>query len=72
MSESYKIHEDGLYFVSFAVVGWLDVFTRRVYQDILIDSLIYCQQNKELKLYCYCVMLKLVLVYNEDALNVRL
>ena len=65
MGESYKIHEDGLYFLSFAVVGWLDVFTRRVYQDILIDSLIYCQQNKELKL-------KLVLVYNEDALNVRL
>ena len=56
MSESYKIHEDGLYFVSFAVVGWLDVFTRRTYQDILIDSLVYCQQNKELKLYCYCIM----------------
>ena len=42
MSESYKIHNDGLYFVSFAVVGWLDVFTKRAYQDILIDSLIYC------------------------------
>jgi hypothetical protein len=25
MSESYKTHSDGLYFVSFSVVGWLDL-----------------------------------------------
>jgi putative transposase len=56
MSESYKIHEDGLYFVSFSVVGWLDVFIRRIYQDILVESLQYCQQNKNFKLYCYCIM----------------
>lgn len=56
MSESYKIHEDGLYFVSFSVVGWLDIFTRRIYQDILVESLKYCQENKNLKLFCYCIM----------------
>ena len=27
MSRSYKFHNpEGLYFISFAVVGWLDVF----------------------------------------------
>ncbi len=56
MSESYKIHEDGLYFVSFSVVGWLDIFTRRIYQEILIESFEYCQTHKNLKLYCYCIM----------------
>lgn len=56
MSEVYKTHEDGLFFVSFSVVGWLDVFTRRDYQDLLIDSIIYCQQNKGLELFSYCIM----------------
>ena len=56
MSENYKINQDGLYFVSMSVVGWLDIFTRRMYQNLLIDSIIFCQQNKDLKMYCYCVM----------------
>lgn len=56
MSEKYKTYEDGLYFITFSVVGWIDVFTRRIYQDILIDSITYCQKNKNLKLYCYCIM----------------
>jgi putative transposase len=56
MSEKYKIHQDGLYFLSFSVVGWVDVFTRRVYQEILIDSIAYCQKHKGLKIYCYCIM----------------
>ena len=57
MSEKYKTDSDGLYFVSFSVVGWMDVFVRREYQDILIDSISYCQQHKNLKIYCYCIML---------------
>ncbi len=56
MSEKCKTHSDGLYFVSFSAVGWLDVFTRREYQELLIDSITYCQKNKNLKIYCYCVM----------------
>lgn len=56
MSEKYKTHNDGLYFVSFSVVGWMDVFTRRLYQDVLVDSINFCQKNKNLKIYCYCIM----------------
>lgn len=47
MSEKYKTDSDGLYFVSFSVMGWIDVFTRREYQEILIESLQYCQKNKK-------------------------
>ena len=56
MSEKYKTHSDGLYFVTFSVVGWLDIFTRRIYQDILVESINFCKQNKELKIFCYCIM----------------
>jgi putative transposase len=56
MSEKYKTHSDGLYFVSFSVVGWMDVFVRRTYQEILVESIAYCQQHKNLKIYCYVIM----------------
>lgn len=40
MSRNYKFHNpDGVYFVSFTVVEWIDVFTRNDYKDILIESL---------------------------------
>ena len=45
MSRKYKFHKpDGVYFVSFATVNWIDVFTRRVYKDIVVESLNYCIQ----------------------------
>ena len=49
MSEKYITSEDGLYFVSFSVVGFMDVFTRRNYQEILVDNFIFCQLKKGLK-----------------------
>jgi hypothetical protein len=36
-----------MYFVSFAVVGWVDVFTREDYRDVVIESLKYCQKEEE-------------------------
>jgi hypothetical protein len=47
MSCNYKFYNPtGVYFVSFAVVEWIDVFTRKEYKDILLDSLRYCQLEK--------------------------
>lgn len=57
MSRKYKFHnKEGLYFVSFATVFWIDVFIRPLYCDILINSLIYCKNNLGLELYCWCIM----------------
>ncbi len=57
MSRKYKFNNtEGLYFVSFAVVYWIDVFIRRNYKDILIESLRYCQQNKGLRIHAWCIM----------------
>jgi hypothetical protein len=36
MSLKYKFYNpEGIYFVSFAAVAWIDVFTRQVYRDLL-------------------------------------
>lgn len=57
MSSKYKFHNpDGCYFVTFAVVGWVDVFTRNVYKDILIASWKYCQEEKGLLIHAYVIM----------------
>ena len=52
MSRNYKFqNSEGLYFVSFAVVGWLDVFTRNEYKDLVLESLEFCQKNKGMKIH---------------------
>ena len=57
MSTGYKIHEkDGAHFLTFQVVGWVDLFSRRDYRDVVIDSFKYCQQNKGLNLFAFVIM----------------
>ena len=57
MSRKYKFHnEAGLYFVTMATVYWLDIFTRRIYKDIIIDSMEYCKKEKGLIVYAYVIM----------------
>ncbi|MBK8950519.1 MAG: hypothetical protein IPM68_17190 [Flavobacteriales bacterium] len=47
MSRKYTMHDpEGLYFLSFATVGWIDVFTRREYKDVVVESLRFCQEKK--------------------------
>jgi len=53
----YKIRNaEGIHFVTFAVVDWVDAFTRREYKDMLVESLSFCQENKGLILYGWCIM----------------
>jgi REP element-mobilizing transposase RayT len=57
MSRNYKFHNaEGLYFVSFAVVYWLDVFTRNEYKNLLLESLTFCQKNKGMEIHAWCIM----------------
>ena len=57
MSRKYKfLNKEGLYFVSFATINWIDVFSRPIYKDIIVDSLKYCIQNLGMELYCWCLM----------------
>ena len=46
----------GLYFLTLTVVGWIDIFSRRRYREILIESLRFCQNSKGLGIYAYVIM----------------
>jgi putative transposase len=57
MGNRYKIKDRlGRYFVTFTVIGWVDLFVRRVYKDCLIDSLEYCIKEKGLCVHAYVIM----------------
>ena len=47
---------DELYFVTLTVTNWVDVFTRRLYNDFIIENLQFCQQHKNLNIYAYVIM----------------
>jgi len=57
MSDKYKIHDhEKAYFVTMTIVEWIDLFTRKEQRQLMIDSIRYCQQNKGLEIYAWCLM----------------
>ena len=57
MAFAYSIRDQSaIYFVTFTVHQWVDVFTRQAYADILIENLLYCQRHKGLKIYAWVIM----------------
>lgn len=57
MSRSYKFHNpEGWYFVSFATVFWLSVFTRRLYKDCIVKHLKFCIEEKGMVLGAWIIM----------------
>lgn len=57
MSEKYKFRNpEGTYFVTPTLTGWIDLFTRNIYREILSDSLKYCIHNKGLIIHSWCFM----------------
>lgn len=57
MSFAYIVRDQGaVHFVTFTIHQWADVFTRSEYANILLDSLSYCQENKQLEIYAWVIM----------------
>jgi putative transposase len=53
----YKIFDqEGLYFITFSVVEWVDVFTRAAFADIIVDGLNFCISNKGLNVHAWVLM----------------
>jgi REP element-mobilizing transposase RayT len=70
MSRKYKFADkSGAYFISFATVNWIDVFTRDAYFWCIIESLDFCRKNKGMELYGYCIMPSHVHLIFRSALN---
>ena len=57
MSSKYKVGDDAsAHFVTFTVVGWIDIFSRDCYKDILVNSLQFCADHKGLLLHAWVIM----------------
>jgi REP element-mobilizing transposase RayT len=57
MSRKYKFRDnDKLYFISYATVYWIDVFIREEYKNIWVESTRFCQDQKGLEVYAWCLM----------------
>jgi REP element-mobilizing transposase RayT len=57
MSRKYKIWDQSCpYFISFAVVHWIDLFVWPSYRNLLVKSLRYCKKEKGLIIYGWCLM----------------
>ena len=51
ISDQYATH-----FLTFTIVGWVDLFTRKECSQIILDSFEYCQQHKGFILHAYVMM----------------
>jgi len=57
MSTKYKATTtEEAYFITITTVGWIDVFTRLNQKGVIVNALNYCQKNKGLEIYAYCIM----------------
>ncbi len=54
---SYRIKdENALYFLTCATVEWINVFTKRKYKEVFVDSVNHCVQQKGLVVYGWVLM----------------
>jgi hypothetical protein len=54
MGDSYQLRDQTrAYFATFQVVGWADIFSRKYYRDIILESFRYCRESKGLLLFAY-------------------
>ena len=57
MSSKYQISDhEALHFITFSTVEWVDVLSRPIYKDVIIESLKYCIQTKGLNLHAFVIM----------------
>lgn len=57
MSTGYQIKDqNALHFLTFQVVDWIDIFSRKIYKDIIIESFKYSIENKGFQVFAYVIM----------------
>ncbi len=56
-AENYFIKDqNAVHHLTFTVVDWVDVFTRKEHKMVIADSLNYCIENKGLEVFAWCLM----------------
>ena len=52
----YITDQHAVYFLTFTVVDWIDVFTRPTYKYVITDALNYCNKEKGLECFAWVLM----------------
>ncbi len=56
-TDGYKIRDQTKpHYVTFTVVDWIDVFTRKIYKDIIVENINYCVKEKGMIVFGYVIM----------------
>lgn len=56
-AEGFKIRDQAApHFLTFTVMGWIDIFSRQCYRDLLVESMQFCRQQKGLQIGAYVIM----------------
>lgn len=57
MPTGYQIKDQAApHYLTFQIVYWVDLFSRKSYRDIVIDSLKHCSKEKGLEIFAYVIM----------------
>lgn len=57
MSSNYSIlNPEGIYFVTLSTVKGVDVFTTKIYRDIILKTLRYFRKERGLIIFSWCIM----------------
>jgi REP element-mobilizing transposase RayT len=53
----YRIrNQEATHFLTFTIVGWVDLFSRQRYRDIILESMDFCRKEKGLLQSAYVIM----------------
>ncbi|MDH7461608.1 transposase [Chitinophagaceae bacterium 26-R-25] len=56
-TEGFRIRDQfATHFLTFTVEGWIDIFSRQRYRDIILESFKFCIAKKGLRLHAYVIM----------------
>ena len=56
-AEGYKIRDQSAtHFMTFSIMGWIDIFSRSRYRDIVLESFEFCRVHKGLNIGAYVIM----------------
>ena len=59
MATKYRFGDSSIpHFIIFAVVNWIDVFSRECYEEIIVESLKFCITEKGPNLHGWVIMSK--------------
>jgi len=56
-ADGYKIRDQSAtHFLTFSIMGWIDIFSRQRYRDIILESMQFCRIKKGLNIGAFVIM----------------